>query len=227
MINTHDFQNNKGQDVNPKNYLESIWIIPSPVRKTKNVKKNHNHMDPVNILHALKGNRVDGPKIRRSTIPNIGFGLFADKSYKKNDLITVYGGSLHFKSVEGEYVFSLQESPPICVDGKDNFHAKEKGRWCNHGYSQPDIPLVRDMYQCYDEVAISNKKLSHNATNAIKRHPKKKPYLFQNRANTEYYVTRKNNLPICYIRAIRDVEIGEELFVDYGDQYWSSVKACN
>jgi SET domain-containing protein len=81
------------------------------------------------------------------------------------------------------------------------------------------------MYQCYDEVAISNKPSSHDvqlATNARKYHPKKKPYLFQNRANTEYYVTRKNNLPICYIRAIRDIKRGEELFVDYGDQYWRS-----
>jgi hypothetical protein len=113
MINTHDFQNNKGQDENPSNHFESKWTILSPVRKTKNKNHNHNHMDPLNICFALQGNRVDGPKIKRSTIPNIGFGLFADKSYKKNDLITVYGGSLHFNSVEGEYVFSLQESPPM------------------------------------------------------------------------------------------------------------------
>jgi SET domain-containing protein len=108
----------------------------------------------------------------------------------------------------------LQELPSICVDGKDNFHPSEKGRWLNHGYTPDNIPRIRHGPICDSDVnEISTFTDNKNGTN--------KPYLFQNRANTEYYVTRQNNFPICYIRAIRDIEKGEELFVDYGDQYWS------
>jgi hypothetical protein len=184
----------------------SKWKIP-PQSSTNSPNI---HLDPANVHMAINGNRADGPRIKRSTIPDVGFGLFADKYYKRNSLITVYGGSLHFNDVvEGEYVLSLQESPPICVDGKDNFHPSEKGRWLNHGYTLDNIPRIRHLFDSdVKELSTDNKSGT------------KKPYLFQNSANTEYYVTRKNNFPICYIRAIRDIEKGEELFVDYGDQYW-------
>ena len=49
------------------------------------------HLDPINIRLAINGNRVDGPKIKRSTIPNVGFGLFADKDYKRNFYETYCG----------------------------------------------------------------------------------------------------------------------------------------
>jgi hypothetical protein len=199
---------------NHKNDALSKWKIPCQARR---IKSPSIHLDPRNVRLAIKGNRVGGPIIKLSTIPNVGFGLFADKDYKKNSLITVYGGSLHFNSVvTGEYVFSLQESPTICVDGKNNFHPSEKGRWVCHGYSQDSIPMIR----CLNHALPRDSDVNELSTVTSKSH-KKQPYLFQNRANTEYYVTRKNNLPICYIRAIRHIEKGEELFVDYGDQYWS------
>ena len=137
-------------------------------------------------------NQTPGPIIKKSTIPNIGFGLFADKDYKKKENITVYGGKLYYHVVDGPYIFRLQENPPIYVDGKDGFDFSEKGRYANHGYESDYL-----LNQQFENIAPVHMT-----------------------ANTEYYVTKKNGFPICYLRALRSIKKGEELFVDYGPLYW-------
>ena len=147
-------------------------------------------MSKTNNYLSRMGNMVDGPIISKSTIKDVGFGLFADKNYKKKDVITIYGGKLHYNVVDGEYVFRLQEDPPIYVDGEVDFHPTEKGRWINHGYDETNISNDENMAPIY--------KL----------------------ANTEFHISQKNGFPICYIRALRNIKKGEELFVDYGPLYW-------
>lgn len=143
-----------------------------------------------NIYLSLLGNKYGGPIISKSTISNVGFGLFADRNYKKNELVTIYGGKLHYKVVDGEYVFRLQEYPPIYVDGEFDFHPSEKGRWINHGYCENNITN--------DEIMAPIYKI----------------------ANVEFHISRKNGFPICYVRALRHIKQGEEFFVDYGPLYW-------
>ena len=174
-------------------------------------RENYRHLDSENVRMAKDGNLVPGPRIKLSTIPNIGFGLFSERDYKKNALITIYGGRLHYSDFHGEYVFCLQDFPPIHVDAKDSFHPSEKGRWCNHGHARKLWSLWKDDNNAESEpssksyVGVSTSKL--------------KPVLAY--ANSEYYVTTKNDFPICYIRAIRPIKAGEEIFVDYGPQYWN------
>jgi SET domain-containing protein len=139
---------------------------------------------------AELGNSVGGPQIKMSNIKGVGYGLFADKNYKKKDLVTSYGGSLHYKKIHGDYAFRLSEDPLIYVDGECDFHPSEKGRWLNHG-SEDQKDLLGG--------AIDPRK------------PK---------ANTEFYIGNKNRMPICYIRALTNILKGEELYVDYGPLYW-------
>jgi hypothetical protein len=139
---------------------------------------------------SILGNKVGGPIISKSTIQGVGFGLFADKNYKKKEIITIYGGRLYYEVVDGEYVFRLQEDPPIYVDGGTDFHPSEKGRWINHGYDENNITSDENMAPIY--------KL----------------------ANVEFYMSNKNGFPICYVRALRNIKKGEEFFVDYGPLYW-------
>lgn len=147
-------------------------------------------MSKKNNYLSIMGNMVGGPKIAKSTIRDVGFGLFAERTYKKNEIITIYGGKLHYNVVDGEYVFRLQENPPIYVDGESDFHPTEKGRWINHGYDESNITENENMAPTY--------KI----------------------ANTEFHISNKNGFPICYIRALRKINKGEELFVDYGPLYW-------
>jgi len=139
---------------------------------------------------AELGNLLGGPQIKLSIIKGVGYGLFADKNYIKKEIITTYGGELHYEKFHGDYAFRLSENPLIYVDGEYNFHPSEKGRWLNHG-------------------SEDQKNLLGGAMDPNK--PK---------ANTEFYIGMKNNMPICYIRALKNILKGEELYVDYGPLYW-------
>ena len=152
---------------------------------------DHKFIDKHNCKLAKLGNLEGGPQIRMSMIKGVGFGLFADKNYKKKDIITSYGGRLYYKKVQGDYAFKLSDDPIIYIDGECDFHPSEKGRWLNHGYEEQPSKLLCG--------ALDPSK------------PK---------ANTEFYIGKKKNMPICYIRALRNILKGEELYVDYGPLYW-------
>ena len=160
-------------------------------KKWYNKKESNRFISKRNAKLAELGNSVGGPQIKMTTIKGLqGYGLFADKNYNKNEIITVYGGRLHYNMVQGDYVFRLCEKTPLYVDGEFDFHPTEKGRWLNHG-------------------SENGKDLFCGALDLSKP-----------RANTEFYLSKKNDVPICYIKAIRNIFKGEEFFVDYGPLYW-------
>ena len=139
---------------------------------------------------AKLGNLIGGPIIKMSNIKGVGYGLFADRNYHKKEIITTYGGKLCYGKTHGDYVFKLSDNPLIYVDGEYDFHPSEKGRWLNHGSEEQTNMLGGAMDPT-------------------------KP-----KANTEFYIGKKNNMPICYIRALNNILKGEELYVDYGPLYW-------
>lgn len=151
---------------------------------------NDKFMNKKNKRLAELGNSLGGPRIKISKLKGVGYGLFADKNYIKTQNITIYGGRLHYKKTHGDYAFRLSEDPLIYVDGEYDFHPSEKGRWLNHG-------------------SEDQKDLLGGAIDPNK--PK---------ANAEFFIDEKNNMPICYIRAMRNILKGEELYVDYGPLYW-------
>lgn len=57
-----------------------------------------------------------------------GYGLMADKDYKKGEVVTRYGG-LSPVFWTGDYVARLDEHQSI--DGISHFKLSEKGRWLN------------------------------------------------------------------------------------------------
>jgi hypothetical protein len=173
--------------------MKSNKIVSSVMSKPtamSNLTKTTTTTTTKNSELARLGNMERGPIIAKSTIPGIGFGLFAEKNYKQYDLITIYGGKLYYESIDGEYVFRLRENPPLYVNGEVDFHPSEKGRWINHGYEQKNITANETMAPTY--------KL----------------------ANTEFHLSTKKGFPICHIRALKNIKKGEELFVDYGPLYW-------
>jgi hypothetical protein len=170
----------------------------------------NNFFNKKNTNLAKLGNTVDGPVIKKSTIKDIGFGLFADKNYKRNEKITVYGGKIEYNKIDGEYVFMLCADPPVYINGDTDFHPSEKGRWINHG----------------NKINATNTNASNQFTvkTSAKTDIKSK---ITNTANTKFVLslakTKLNTVgefPICYVIASRDIKKGEELFVDYGPLYW-------
>lgn len=165
---------------------------------------------------AKLGNTHIGPKIKKSTIKDIGFGLFADRNYKKNEKITTYGGKLEYRKIDGEYAFMLCADPPLYIDGETDFHPSEKGRWINHGNkSNTNTSTIKSISK-QNEKAKTTANTTINATKAI-----------NTTANTKFVLSlaktsmnAAGEFPICYVVASRDIKKGEELFVDYGPLYW-------
>lgn len=177
-------------------------------------------LSKTNIEMAKLGNAQPGPKIKKSTIKDIGFGLFADKDYKKNEKITVYGGKLEYEKIDGEYVFMLCADPPVYINGENDFHPSEKGRWINHGNKQSSIKTSSTgtgTAKAPTTSASEKKGVKTGGKTVVKN----------TLANTKFVLSlaktklnKAGEFPVCYVIASRDIKKGEELFVDYGPLYW-------
>jgi len=79
-------------------------------------------------------NLFSGPKVKRDPIR--GWGLFADRDYKRGELITLFGGNIIYSAaeVQGDYVARCSE---FYIDGFYGFRlGTEKGRWINEFNSE-------------------------------------------------------------------------------------------
>jgi len=59
-----------------------------------------------------------------------GYGLFAERTYERTDIVTRYGGQNVAKNTEGDYVLFNQVTQKT-IDGKYGYKLSEKGRWIN------------------------------------------------------------------------------------------------
>jgi hypothetical protein len=62
--------------------------------------------------------RRGGLYIMRSTIPNAGFGLYADKPFRKGGVISVYNGRVVPEEEAGKHTHSMVTSTGETVDGR-------------------------------------------------------------------------------------------------------------
>lgn len=107
-----------------------------------------------------EANNMGGPLIREDGVR--GFGLFAERDYSAGEKVTTYvkkfektfslrcngryGGVLHRKEIQGDYVALLGDG--IHIDGRTGFRFEEKGRWINESdrdRSGVNVKLGRDV----------------------------------------------------------------------------------
>ena len=98
-----------------------------PVGYFENRRVDLEHNDVV--VEAFLVNLARGPIVQMTT-DGRGYGLFADKQYKKGEKITVYGGEEVPEDQEGDYVL-FNNRRDVTIDAKFRFFGKEKGRWIN------------------------------------------------------------------------------------------------
>lgn len=84
-------------------------------------------------------NKYDGPKIVRDGIR--GWGLQADRFYRKGEVITEYGGKRYARPICGDYVAKIASD--CYVDAEHEFKPWEKGRWINESSSQREYVNVK------------------------------------------------------------------------------------
>jgi len=78
-------------------------------------------------------NETNGPYLKR--LEGKGYGLFTDRTYKKGEYVTSYGGVWGGPEVEGSYVISWKRGS---LDGEYGFLPEEKGRWINDPQTSAD-----------------------------------------------------------------------------------------
>jgi hypothetical protein len=121
-------------------------------------------------------------KVKRSTLANAGFGLFAIRNIRRRDYITQYDGEVITREEAGVRKVNGMHSHIASID----YHTKIDGRLVNRRKSSGLASFANDP----------------RTTGAL---------------NSKYGVVGERLL----LRATKDIEQGEEIFVTYGNGYWN------
>lgn len=103
----------------------------------------------------------EGLKIKPSTLPNAGMGLFATKQFHQGEKITPYTGDLvvsHDPSYGNAYVLQLKQNPPTFIDARKT--TAGAGRYSNSCRGGQCVNNANFVYDRLRKVAnIKAKKL--------------------------------------------------------------------
>lgn len=158
--------------------------------------------------------------IRTSGIPNAGLGLFALRNFAKHEPITAYVGLLisHADALE---LRAQQQDTHVrrhiamrwAIDG---CRLPESGvQICDPQTQMRGLGVAAFANHCAAGAAECNAKFDFvdSATNKRKLQ--------------EFFDGKRSQLEPCervtFLRATRPIEVGEEILVSYGKQYWQSV----
>ena len=136
-----------------------------------------------------------GIQVKPSTIPNAGLGLFATKNFKKNELITEYDGRI----IDNETAKEVQRTNLLA-----SFHFVG----LTLGHSVIDgikIPILGR-----GGASFANDSMNHPPYNA--------KFFRTNILMSDLPDQRTGNLELTrlFLKALRNIAKGEEIFVDYG-----------
>lgn len=108
----------------------------------------------VNESSIAAANQLGGPQIRKID-DRIGYGLFADQNYVKDEFVTYYDGETYFTNKEGaekargDYVLVHKIGNThkwIVINGEKVFHLSCKGRFINEPHSEATSPNLKAKY---------------------------------------------------------------------------------
>jgi len=165
--------------------------------------------DGVTRIKALVFTVGNGLTIKRSSIKQAGKGLYTSERIKKNQLITYYSGAVSARI------------PVASLEPSFRSHARRiNGHYVIYGnYTEEGIPI--DLTQ---NTAQVDGKGGAAFINAMKSEPSRNNcdwFVFRaSGANTLLFEDEDPFRIVILIYALRDIEVGEELFIDYGEEYW-------
>ena len=130
--------------------------------------------------------------VRKSLIPNAGFGLFAARKFKKREVITEYSGAVISKEQVAckSHIISIRDGSGMVIDG------------CKTPDEQEGAAQFANDHRDKSKI---NAKFVHT-THYIAEPPD----------------TRSGYkcLGRVWLKALRNINEGEEIFVSYGRHYW-------
>lgn len=84
------------------------------------------------------------PEVKQSSLANGGLGLFAERDYAENELVTLYGGKRSDEEINGSYVIKVHpyKKKAFYLDGENPNYFKEPeelGRYINESISRRNV----------------------------------------------------------------------------------------
>lgn len=192
--------------------------------------------DVIKPLPAIQYQKVK-LKIRMSTIPNAGLGIFANDTIPKGKIIGSYGGPLPV--LDREYLktkINLGEGALFRSKYEEELHLSEKQRNYTMKYPVRYDEMDNVDYYCvyptekqltkHEELVTKYKECREN--NMCIKHLKDISKNMNwtaliNDACDPY----KNNVKVIengYLNTDKEIQAGEELFLEYGSEYWGDEK---
>lgn len=185
--------------------------------------------------------------IRESTIPNAGNGTFCERDFDKDEIVSYYSGPIvsgsrakeysttHHKSIVtwGKYVIIGN----IMEDGDDHRHElilnpkealrdKGIGAYINDARDEERYNVEFIILDSLENQEIWVEKiLKGREKDPNNRLLVRDLYsMFDAMVNTSLAPNFNVNQRIVIVKALRKLNHGEELFVNYSDQYWARVE---
>ncbi len=193
------------------NYYGNQWYasrgIDPPAQRIPTIEEQRRFLD-TNKYHRVCLNDI---AVRASSIDNVGRGLFASKAYMHGEIITVspvavlnktFVDSLAYRTVLQNYCLWDGKAPIVLLP-------ISKAMMMNH-QSPPDNNVAM---QWFSWLVEDNAQIAREKVEA------------------KWNVTELVESPVCPLDiafyATRDIAVGEELFLDYGEEWEEAFRDVN
>lgn len=149
--------------------------------------------------------------LAQSTLPGAGFGLFADRDFRNGEIITFYTGPI------SKYIHPSKLDPFYAT------HARMVNSWYTMYGNYTDDGLRRlDTNNAGDREYLTGKGggpfINHNT--GVAGQPNSTWYPVRSKENRAKPMDENPFDIIIMIAATRDIDEGEEIFINYGNDYW-------
>lgn len=188
------------------------------------IKKNEIYdMDKINFIFEIFNLilNIDYIKISKSKIH--GNGIFATKNIKKGQFITIY--PVYYIFIHDKYGNRYLIESPI-VKQKNLTYNHETIKYYSFYFDEKSFissdPRIIDDMLFVGHIMNDGIKCKSTNENIIRNEKKVYDKISIHKNNCEYKIIKNM---IIVIVATKDIEMGEELFVKYGFEYWKQINS--
>jgi DNA modification methylase len=204
-------------------FLAELWSIPEVSSKWGNIALGNwpgellsqlEHMEEMNfnVLRAVDSKHF-GLSVRRSTIPQAGYGVFGTRNIKKGEIVGWYNGTLVYRDINTRSSSMAKFYGPRFLGCTVDRFAKY-GLQLQHKLDGTTTVYIVPPKFCVATMMNDPREVGTDGTvGACSREP--------NVAYRESAIGLESltNPFLVELVAICDISVGSELFIDYGDKF--------
>tara|TARA_R100000808_G_scaffold8266_1_gene23487 strand:+ start:21358 stop:21978 length:621 start_codon:yes stop_codon:yes gene_type:complete len=183
----------------------------------------------------IQDNLATGLEIKTSNIKKAGLGLFATAHLPVGIPMCEYKGDLYTADkIEEKYAYKIDGTAP--KEPMPRYALWHPAAKVKDGDNQLDVYIDCDPISSTNPIGLGgyiNDKHNYNnrqsgywnvdeESNILEKNKQRINYLIKSGYNAQCYPVPTQ--PYFMILSIRDIEAGEEIYIDYGDVFWKKTK---